>query len=293
MKTKLLAPLAALCVSVLSAKAEPPVRMYIWAAVGPVRTANNVAESDAFLVNGVQSIYHSNRLDAALGHEFKVEYVANQATSSNVVWFFIRVVSANSVKFSPNLLVFSERSSDPGNLLGYTNSFANPNYVFAPRAMGVIYSGGPRIADNRLTSGTFQPVDEFIMAVQTPYWAYASDAFFTSVSNYFAGITNFVMTGTWSLLDASSNRVAVAHKSLGTGLLATPILADVSLVTGPVNAQIGINLETNRSVILQSKTHILDMWYDEATLNAGDIILRPMNWGPPGSGQKFYQAIIQ
>ncbi len=270
--------------------AESSVRMYVWAGVGPVRSASTTAASDTYLTNSVLSIYNTGILSNAIGdHMLKTEHVSQPADvtgSSNVLWFFIKVVATNSnARFLPNWLRFEEKSSDSGNSLGYEFSFANPNFVFSPRALGVKYNGAARVADTLLSSGYFTEVDEFIVAAQSKYYPYSDPAGLAGIDAFVMSFTNFLVTGTWALVDASSNVTARAHKTLATKF--APIQPVLSISVNETHAFVGINLETNRTIILQSRSPITGSWGDEATGSAGDIFTRIKE------NQRYFRAVLQ
>ena len=276
--------------SIMSAIArEDVLNAYMYVVCGPVRA--DAVTFDEWSTNAVWDLYSNQTLSEDVGYRLTADQITQSAnlTDSNI-WFVVRIVSKNSTdKFSLNMLHFSELSTDPDNTLANQYSPGSvTNLIYSRRAIGVIWSsGGPRASDTILSyqDGTNLVNEIDFIGMQSSYYQYP----LATVSKYILGFTNFAVSAKCQVVDAAGAVLATVQRTVqraGSPIQPKVIITDI----GNSMVGIGVNMETNRTAIIMFTPQIQSpSWTTEATVNAGDEIIRNAAGGKTG----FFRAVLQ
>lgn len=279
----------------LSAIAAAPVQIYTYAVNGPWTNSVNY---ESFATNVVWDIYRNTTNGGpagALGYRLNpIDITQPTDSSSNSLWFAVRVVSTSpEFMFTPSQIRFVGMSSDGGNALGKTNTFTDPNIVFTPQGMGVIWgSGGKRFNDTLLISAnswSTQVVHEIIfVGARSKFFTYSSPSEQNTIVATINSFPDFFVTGTWEFWQEGS-RVAHASKTLRTKSVPAPGI--LSIADAPATqVTIGVSCGTNDSWNLQFKGNSLfTSWTDVATVNSGSTFTYP-KWA---TSSGYWRLVLQ
>jgi len=273
-----------------NAQREDQFNAYMYVVRGPL--VANATAFNAWSTNAVWKLYANQNLsDQDIGYRLTADAITQRSSdlTDETLWFAVRVVSKDTkTMFSLDMLQFSESSSDPGNtMMNMYLPALTENVSYSRRAIGVIWSpGGPRVSDTILDGmqDATNLVNELcFVGMQSKYFQYP----LATVDNYISGFTNFLVTGKCEVVNASGMVLATVQRTVQT--VGSPISPRLSItpVGGPL-VRVGLNMQPGRTAILMSTPQLKSpSWAIEATLNAGDEVVRNMENG------KFFRAILE
>lgn len=285
----------ALLVGMLSSTvmAESQYKMYAYLVLGPVRTNAVSPDYDAFSRMVVSQLYTNRHLDDMdVGYRLLTEYITqpSQVPTNRTLHVVLRIMGVNGAKFSLNQVKITQKSSDPGNTLSnYYNFGEIPNLVYSSRAYGVTYGpGGERISDSVDISGPGNGMKDEIclFGMQGRNYRFNSPENYAQVANY---VTNFIVNYFLTFkCEIVGQPEAFVQKTLQVnGMPMSPVL---SVTLSPGVATVGVNMDTNRTIILSSKDRFNNSgtWTNEATLNSNELAHRQVS-----DPHRIYRARVQ
>lgn len=285
------------------ANTEGPVTIYVTPYLQWDSSPTNVVYPGytAYSAEVVQSMYESNSISGSISdHKLLTSYVAQPNAESGYVtskwlWASVRVVAKDpAYRFLPKYLRFESTSTD--GLLNGVQYFTNVNYSYTYSSRGVTWdSVGPRHGDT-VANGFWKDsmINEFIFnGAATPYFRCGSSYTMTDLNGYLFGfVVDYAVTLKWTF-DDGTNQPVSAQITLHTKKSASN--GELGIVRSGANVVLGITGNSDDSWILQSaprvpkgtNTVVMD-WHDEASMNAGDVYIRPTT-----PGQYYWRARLQ
>ncbi len=289
-KTLLLAVLAILTFSNFGHGAaiirEDNYNYYLYLILGP-RKSDPLWKDWANIK--INKLYTTRTLsDEDIGYRLQTPHITANTKVANdmVLWLVMRITGKNGSKINQNMLSFGQSSSDSGNALANEHSLVGGSWAYSLHAMGVIWgSGGERTADQKLTSGNdIGNADELLFfATQSAYFPYSSEGESSYLSTWIQN-QDLRLINWGRVVNPSSGKI-LAKASRTLQLSGTPLAPRLSIVKSEDNGVlIRFNdLEPQRTGTLEWQYGI-NQWIPEATINSGDVILRPVS---PGTMRLF------
>lgn len=218
------------------------------------------AQWEAVAAAKVGELYQNRSLVDDVGQTILPSYIMQPpARDAYTLWFTPRIKGINNAKLNHSMLRFTQ-SSYPDNSLANSYSLIGGSWVYSPPARGVIWSGGERVNDQVLMSGSgFVMVDEFdFSGVQSTFYPYSNAAEQASIIRYLRD-TNLRLTTTVEVVGSDGSVLATASRTLQ---VVSPRLSIAKIGNGNLE----VSYIGSGGGILESSSSVKGPWVTVATL---------------------------
>ena len=205
----LLSSLVCFYTTLCSALPEADYNVELYWIRGPLRMNPTWT---AWSATSVEDLRKGNVAD--LGYRLRTEYVTQPPErNAHTLWLMAKVTGKNGVKINVDMLRFSEKSSDrgdmpdEGNTLKSTYSLVDKGFDYSPQTIGIIWGAEDQII--RSGSGSVLVDALYFIGMQSPYYPYTTEEQLDGINSYILS-QDMKVTGT---LEIVKNGIVVASAS--------------------------------------------------------------------------------